>query len=222
MKIALFFSLATACIFLSFVAMKKSTRIVFFGDSITEAGVNRGGYITQLRDSLEAHKLGKAFELIGAGISGNKIYDLYLRLENDVLEKKPKIVIIYIGVNDIWHKETHRTGTDADKFKKFYEAIIAKLQKQKIQVTLCTPACIGERKAGANPMDAELDAYSQIIRDLAEEKNCGLCDFRKAFANYEAAHNADDLSSSILTTDGVHLNIKGNKLVAEMLLEKIQ
>ena len=175
-----------------------------------------------MRDSLEAHKLGKTFELIGAGVSGNKIYDLYLRLESDVLERKPKIVIIYIGVNDIWHKETHRTGTDADKFKKFYEAIIAKLQKQKIQVTLCTPACIGERKAGANSQDAELDAYSQIIRDLAREKDCGLCDFRKAFTNYEVEHNVDDLSSSILTTDGVHLNIKGNQLVAEMLLEKIQ
>lgn len=202
--------------------MKKSTRIVFFGDSITEAGVHPGGYITQMRDSLAAHKMSKAFELIGAGISGNKIYDLYLRLENDVLAKKPKIVIIYIGVNDIWHKETHRTGTDADKFKKFYEAIIAKLHKQKIRVTLCTPACIGERKAGGNSLDAELDAYSQIIRDLAREKKCGLCDFRKAFTDYEAVHNTDDLSSSILTTDGVHLNLKGNKLVAEMLLEEIQ
>jgi lysophospholipase L1-like esterase len=37
-------------------------------------------------------------------------------MEEDVLEKMPDVVVIYIGVNDIWHKTLLRTGTDADKF----------------------------------------------------------------------------------------------------------
>ena len=135
---------AVATTLSSFAFMKKTTRVVFFGDSITEAGVQPGGYISQMRDALVAQKMDKEFELIGAGISGNKVYDLYLRLEEDVLAQKPKIVVIYVGVNDVWHKQTLGTGTDADKFVKFYKAIITKFQQKKIAVILCTPACVGE------------------------------------------------------------------------------
>lgn len=222
MRLSLLLFPAVACMFFSFVSLKKSTRVVFFGDSITEAGVKPGGYIAQMRDSLVAHKMDAEYELIGAGISGNKIYDLYLRLETDVLAQKPKVVVVYIGVNDVWHKQTLGTGTDADKFKKFYEALIAKLQEKKIRVILCTPVCIGEKKGGVNPLDQDLNTYSQMIRDLAKEKNCELTDLRKAFIDYNAENNDNDRYSSVLTTDGVHLNTKGNKMVAEMLLRQIQ
>lgn len=217
----LFFPLA-ACLLLSFTAMKKKTRVVFFGDSITEAAVQPTGYITQIQDSLKMQHLDEKFELIGAGVSGNKIYDLFFRLEPDVLDKKPDIVVIFVGVNDVWHKQTLGTGTDSDKFKKFYAAIIDKLQKKGIKVILCTPAMIGERKGGANPLDGELNTYAQIIRDLATEKNCALTDFRKAFIDFDASNNTSDRYSSILTTDGVHFNQKGNTMAASMLLEKIQ
>lgn len=219
---ALSILLSVAISFFSFASHKKSTRVVFFGDSITEFGVQADGYIAQMRDSLDARKMTHQYELIGAGIGGNKIYDLYLRMESDVLERKPKVVVIYVGVNDVWHKLTFGTGTDADKFKKFYAAIIAKLKKEDIKVILCTPACVGEKKGGVNPLDVELDIYSQIIRDLAREKDCLLSDFRKAFVEFNAINNTADDYSNILTTDGVHLNQKGNKLVAEMLLERLQ
>jgi len=45
-------------------------------------------------------------EVIGAGISGNKVPDLQRRLERDVLKKKPTVVFIYIGINDVWHGES--------------------------------------------------------------------------------------------------------------------
>lgn len=222
MKPTFFLLSLVACTFLSFVSLKKNTRVVFFGDSITEAAVKPGGYIVQMRDSLTAKGMADQYDLVGAGISGNKVYDLYLRLESDVLAQKPKVVVVYVGVNDVWHKQTLGTGTDADKFKKFYEAIIAKFQMKKIQVVMCTPACIGEKKGGVNPLDKDLDAYSQIIRDLAKEKGCVLADLRKAFTEYQANNNESDRYSSVLTTDGVHLNQKGNAMVANILLEKIQ
>lgn len=211
-----------SCLLFASKPAKKHTRIVFFGDSITEAGAHPGGYIAQMRDSLATNGQGKRYELIGSGIGGNKVYDLYLRLEEDVLALKPNIVVMYVGVNDVWHKQTFGTGTDADKFQKFYLALIQKFQKKGIRVIACTPACIGERHAGENQMDAELDRFSQIIRDISVQKDIPLCDLRKAFLEYSAKNNPNDLESSILTTDGVHLNEKGNKLVAEMLLQKIQ
>ena len=59
-------------------------------------------------------------------------------MENDVLSKKPDVVVIYIGVNDVWHKSSSGTGTDADKFVKFYQAIIDKLKAQNAKIILCT------------------------------------------------------------------------------------
>lgn len=212
-----------ACFLLSFsFARKKPTRVVFFGDSITEIGAQPGGYITQMRDSLLHNGESSRFDLIGAGIGGNKVYDLYLRLENDVLAKKPKVVVLYVGVNDVWHKLTHHTGTDADKFRKFYLALIQKLQEKHIRVIACTPACIGERHTGANELDTELDAYAEIIRQAAAEKKVEVCDFRKAFTEYSAMHNPQNADKGVLTTDGVHLNQLGNSMVAEMLLSLLK
>ena len=210
-----------ACFLFSFKSAPKCTRVVFFGDSITEAGVFPGGYIAQLRDTLKAHGKDKRYELMGAGIGGNKVYDLYLRLEEDVLARKPDVVVIFVGVNDVWHRQMFGTVTDADKFQKFYVALIRKFQKKGIRVIACTPACIGERPRGQNQMDGELDRFSAIIRNVASEKNIPLCDFRAEFMDYSDKNNPDQRESGILTTDGVHLNDQGNKLIAEMLWKQL-
>src|SRR4051794_34119558 len=83
--------------------LKKGEKIVFLGDSITEGGVRPKGYVTLVKNALaEKHKeLG--VEVIGAGISGNKVPDLQRRVEKDVVARKPTLVVIYIGINDVWH-----------------------------------------------------------------------------------------------------------------------
>jgi len=164
---------------------------------------------------------GSAYEIIGAGIGGNKIYDLYLRMDEDVLAKNPDIVYIWVGVNDVWHKASHGTGTDPDKFQKFYEAVIKKLQAKNIKVILCTPAAIGEKTDFSNQQDGDLNQYSKIIRQLASEFQCGLVDLRKSFLAYNLANNPENKESGILTTDRVHLTEKGNMLVAEEMLKAL-
>ena len=106
---------------------QKKTKVIFFGDSITELGVKKDkyvGYIVRMDSMLKAGKKDDQYELIGSGISANKVYDLYLRLDEDVIGKNPDIVVIYVGVNDVWHKTLLGTGTVPDKFEKFYNAIL--------------------------------------------------------------------------------------------------
>jgi len=198
----------------------KKTKIVFFGDSITQAGVSKGGYIDRIQTAINDKGLQNKYELNGAGIGGNKVYDLYLRMEDDVLAKKPSVVVIYVGINDVWHK-TSGTGTDKDKYEKFYIAIIKKIQAQKIKVAVCTPTVIGEKKDNANPQDADLDAYSVVVRKLAATYNCTLIDLRKAFSDYEQANNKDNKESGLLTTDRVHLSAAGNQLVADEMVRAL-
>ncbi len=206
----------------SYKNLENPTRIVFFGDSITQAGVNKTGYITKMAEMLGSLGLASKYELIGAGIGGNKIYDLYLRHEEDVIAKKPNIVIIYVGINDVWHKTTSRTGTDADKFERFYNALIKRLQKANIQVVICTPTVIGEKFDHTNENDGDLNAYSNIIRKIASENQCKLIDLRKAFMAYEQKNNIENKASGILTTDRVHLTEAGNQFLAETMWETIK
>ncbi len=206
----------------SYTTLENPTRIVFFGDSITQAGVNKTGYITKMAEMLGAQGLASKYELIGAGIGGNKIYDLYLRHEEDVVAKKPNIVIIYVGINDVWHKTSSRTGTDADKFERFYNALIKRLQKANIQVVICTPTVIGEKFDATNENDGDLNAYSNIIRKIAADNQCKLIDLRKAFLSYEEKNNIENKASGILTTDRVHLNEAGNQFLAETMWETIK
>jgi lysophospholipase L1-like esterase len=214
-------SVFTISILAAFMPFKK-TKVIFFGDSITQAGVQPGGYILRIDSMCRAEGKGESYEFTGAGIGGNKVYDLYLRMETDVLEKNPDIVVIYIGVNDVWHKSSYGTGTDPDKFEKFYQAIIDKLKARNLKVILCTPAAIGEKTDFSNPQDGDMNHYSNIIRNLAKKNTLPLVDLRKAFLDYNLGNNKENKDRGILTTDRVHLNAAGNQLVADEMWKVIK
>lgn len=206
----------------SFTLPMQKKKIFFFGDSITEAAVKPGGYILKIGELATSEKAADRYEFAGAGISGNKVYDLYLRLEDDVLSKNPDVVVIYIGVNDVWHKRSHGTGTDADKFEKFYAALIKKLREKNIKIALCTPAVIGEKTDFSNELDGDLNNYSNIIRSLARNNKLPLIDLRQAFLDYNRKHNTENKDAGILTSDRVHLNAAGNQLVADEMWKVIK
>ena len=208
-----------ALISIAFMPDKK-IKVVFFGDSITEAGVKPNGFIT-IDDSLLNTPGPARYELIGAGVSGNKVYDLYLRLEDDVISHSPDIVVIWIGVNDVWHKKSG-TGTDADKFERFYLALVKKLKAANARIVVCTPAMIGEKFDNTNEQDGDLNKYADIIRNIAQTQQLTLVDMRKDFEEYEKLHNPNNLDRGILTADGVHLNDAGNQFVAVEMAEGIR
>jgi lysophospholipase L1-like esterase len=158
-------------------------RIIFFGDSITQAGVGKTGYITKMTEMIAAQGLSNQYELIGAGIGGNKVYD---------------------------------------KFERFYNALIKKIQKSNAQVVICTPTVIGEKFDNTNENDGDLNAYSVIIKKIAKDNNLPLIDLRKSFMDYEAKNNIENKASGILTTDRVHLNETGNQFLADTMWEVIK
>jgi lysophospholipase L1-like esterase len=211
--------LISTIISLSFMPVKK-IKVVFFGDSITEAAVKPHGFI-MIDDSLLNPNGASNYELIGAGVSGNKVYDLYLRMEDDVISKSPDIVVIYVGVNDVWHKKMG-TGTDADKFERFYLALIKKFKSANIKMIVCTPAAIGERFDNTNEQDGDMNHYSNIIRKIAADQHLTLVDLRSAFGEYEKLNNKNNVDRGLLTLDGVHLNDAGNIFVAKLMAEGIR
>ncbi|WP_235296970.1 SGNH/GDSL hydrolase family protein [Portibacter marinus] len=204
----------------SFFTEKK--KVIFFGDSITQAAVQEGGYITLIDSLMQASGQSSNFDLVGKGISGNKVYDLYLRMQDDVVSQKPDIVFIYIGVNDVWHKQSHGTGTDADKFQRFYQAIIDTLQSHSIDLVLVTPGVIGEKTDYSNTLDGDLNEYTKIIKALAAKNGTELIDLRGAMIDYARTNNPQNKEKGILTSDRVHLNKQGNLFVAELFFKMLQ
>ena len=204
------------------VVLKKDDRIVFLGDSITQGGNGGKGYIQVIRNEFAEKKKDLAIECIGAGISGNKVPNLQARVDKDVIAKKPTIVFIYIGINDVWHGESDpKKGTLPEAFESGLKEVIGKCTKAGAQVIVCTPTVIGELPGGANKLDSRLDEYANISRRVAKELNLNLCDLRKAFAEHIASNNPDKKAAGVLTTDRVHLNEAGNKLVANTMLKSL-
>ena len=200
--------------------LKKDDRIVFFGDSITQAGVKPQGYVTVITAAIKSANPDLGIETFGAGVSGNKVPNLQARLENDVIAKKPTLVFIYIGINDVWHWKMDKEGkllgggTTKEIFESGLKDIIAKINAAGARVILCTPSVIGEKNDGSNERDAMLEEYSVISRKVATDTGSQLVDLRKAFIDHLKANNADNAPKGILTGDGVHLNPKGNAFVA--------
>jgi lysophospholipase L1-like esterase len=213
-------SFIAAISFCSFIPFQKKTKVVFFGDSITQQGAGKGGYILKMDSLMKQQGINK-YELVGAGVSGNRVYDLYLRMEADVLEKNPDVVVIYIGINDVWHKTTSGTGTEPSKFEKFYRTIIKKLQDKNIKVIVCTPSVIGERNDNTNLQDGDLNLYSNLIKNMANDLKLPVIDLRKGFMEYLQTNNPKNEEKGILTGDKVHLNGAGNLLVAQTMWKVI-
>lgn len=227
MKKLLFISAALILFSAFTLKPQKKTKVIFFGDSITRLGVERDkrsgtGYIIKLDSMLKVERKSDQYELIGSGIDGNKIYDLYLRLEDDVLAKNLDVVVIYVGVNDIWHKTLLGTGTDPDKFEKFYQAIINKLKAKNIKVVLCTPAVIGEKTDNTNQHDGDLNRYSNIIRDLVKKNNLLLVDLRKDIMDKLKQLNPENKEKEVLTYDRVHMNDTGNQFLADEMWKMLK
>lgn len=203
--------------------LRLGDRIVFLGDSITQAGVGPKGYVTLIKQHLAEKHADLNIEVFGAGISGNKVPDLVARFNRDVLSKKPTIVVIYIGINDVWHGEKDPSkGTAIDEYEKGLNLLLNWCRQQKVRVLLCTPSVIGERSDGKNALDQKLDQYAEMTRQVAKRSQVPVCDLRQAFLAYLKDHNPNQKSSGILTNDGVHLLPEGNRLVAETILESLK
>jgi lysophospholipase L1-like esterase len=154
--------------------------------------------------------------VINAGISGHKVPDLQKRLEKDVLAKDPTVVVIYIGINDVWHS-IRDNGTPVDKYEAGLKDLIKRIHDEGARVLLVTPSVIGEKEGGENPLDGMLEQYAGISRKVAYETGVQLLDLHDAFRHYLEHHNPKGTSKGVLTTDGVHLNDAGNKFVAEQM-----
>lgn len=202
------------------IPFKEPKTVIFLGDSITNRGLRQGGYIDLLKQELVKKGKSEKYTFIGAGHEGNTVLNLKARVDRDVVAKKPDIVFIYIGINDVWKSINNPpANTPISEYEAGLREIIPKIKATGAMVILCTPSVIGEKTGGGNPQDAMLEEYAQVSRNVARSTGSKLCDLRAAFINYLHANNPDNKEKGILTHDRVHLSDAGNQLVAKRMIK---
>ena len=193
--------------------LKTGEQIVAIGDSITA----QGGYLRDM-DSVFAKQYPdlKLPAIINAGIGGQKAEDLIARFDKDVIQRRPALVTIDIGINDVWHrvKEPH-----SDAVLKNYRANVTRMveaaQAAGIRVLLCTPTLIEE--SATSEGNKRLLMYCDAVRQIAAEKHCLLADLHTLFLQALDKKPAD-AQGNVITSDGVHMNATGDWIMANGIL----
>ncbi|MDX1934721.1 MAG: SGNH/GDSL hydrolase family protein [Capsulimonadales bacterium] len=211
------------------LTLRNVRRIVCLGDSITQQGENPGGYVRRVRRTLAAAFPEQPIEVLNAGISGHKSNDMLARFRRDVLDRKPDLVTISVGVNDVWHafRDFARNrnypegnlpnGVPPDAFRRNVESMMKLAAEDGVRVVLLAATPIYEDLS--SPENTRLAEYNAILKDLAVRHKCPFVDlynsFRRLIRVYREETGGID---NLLTTDGVHMNAVGNRLMARQLL----
>ncbi len=212
----------------SATALPKETTILFQGDSITDAGRDRGGYypndasgmgsgyVFQIVSSLLGQNPGNSWKFYNRGISGNKVYQLSERWEDDCLQLKPDVLSLLIGVNDFWHTLNNYKGS-ADTFHNDHVKLLERTKKALPNVVMI----IGEPFAvqGGTAIDdrwfPEFPKYQQAVRTIAQQFNASFIPYQDIF---DAA--VKEAPASYWCPDGVHPSMAGAYLMKEAWIKE--
>ena len=200
----------------------KKIKILFQGDSITDAGRDRrnyhhmgAGYPKFVAQALTNKYPDVEFEFINFGIGGNRTSELFDRLYVDCIAFQPDIVSVLIGINDIWHRYgQNKIATTDAQLELNYKCILERLKKDtNAKILMLQPYTEGEDQAHMRP---DVERAKPIINSLAEQYSDAyvqLDDLMHADENYGKEH--------YFTRDGVHPNPNGAAFIAKLYVEAI-
>lgn len=191
-------------------------KILFQGDSITDAGRDRAdyhdmgqGYPFYASYLIEENYPGVDFEFVNLGISGDRTENLVERLQDDFVDIQPDIVSILIGVNDTWHRAEEQNWIDNETFENNYRTVLTAIKENtnaKIimmeQFLLSVP--------DKDFFRVDLDPKIDIVRRLARE-------FADVYIPLDGLFAAASIKKepTYWAADGVHPTAEGAKFIAE-------
>lgn len=195
-------------------------RILFQGDSITDAYRARDndwnlgiGYPRLVNAHLGLEEAGE-HEFFNRGISGNRIVDLYARIKRDIINLKPDVMSILIGVNDVWHglDEKSPNGVDEDRFYDVYCMLIEDVKKAlpNIKIMILEPFVL---KASATEgkwdvFKSEVEIRAQKAREVAQKYDLTFVELQSGFDTLCEKAPAD-----YWLGDGVHPSANGHEFI---------
>lgn len=224
------------------VNVKNDDVILFQGDSITDFGRDRkppkfnlenanrktdyndvnslgAGYVMVAGAELLFKNPHKDLKVLNRGISGDKVYQLAARWDEDCLHLKPTILSILVGVNDYWHSLLNGYKGTPETYRTDYKKLLDRTRQAlpDIQLVIGEPFALKGVQAVTEKWYPTFDEYRKIARDIAKE-------YDAAFIPYQAIFDkaATVAPASYWTFDGVHPSIPGCQLMADAWLKVIR
>lgn len=202
----------------------KKIKILFQGDSITDAGRDKrnyhqmgNGYPKFASALIAAAHPDIEFEFINLGISGNRTDQLFDRLYPDAIALEPDIISILIGVNDVWHRHSSRILTTDAQIELNYRTILTKLREMTSAKIMMIAPYILDRE-DKQEIKADLAKVLPTIRALAKE-------FADVYIPLDE-HFAEALKTQpeprYYSADGVHPNQNGAEFIGRLYAEAIE
>jgi acyl-CoA thioesterase-1 len=200
-------------------AAEPPLQIVTLGDSITR-GVRQGvaadeTFSAYLEAALKKH--GVAVQVVNVGIGGERTDQALVRLEKDVIAKKPRYVTIMYGTNDSYVDEGKKQPRlTVDEYRTHLTGIVDQLQSAGIHPILMTEPRWGKSaKNGLNESpNVRLEQFMNACRTLAKERKLPLVDH---FSDWTMAEEkGTDIAT--WTTDECHPNPAGHRRMADLML----
>ncbi len=206
-----------------------NSTVLFQGDSITDCSRNRDkdagpnsrfnlgqGYAFLAAAELLGSRPGDGLRFFNRGISGNRIVDLYTRILSDIINLKPDILSILIGVNDTWHGKHDSNGVSVPKYGRVYRELLSEVRAAlpHVKFVLCEPFVLRCGVVGDDWLD-EINERRGVVAELSREFDAVLVPFQSLF----------DMAVKMAppeywAADGVHPSPAGHHLMAKCWLEK--
>ena len=199
-------------------------KILFQGDSITDAGRDKRnyhdlgqGYPKYAAEYIKAANPDVDFEFINFGISGNRTSQLFDRLYTDAIAFQPDIISILIGVNDIWHRHSHKILTTDEQFALNYRCILKRLKNEtNAKIVMLAPFALDAEDK--DYIHKDLETILPIVRDLAKEFADVYIPLDEKFA--EALPTQPQ--PLYYSADGVHPNDNGREFIGKLYAEAVE
>ena len=199
-------------------------RILFQGDSITDAGRDKrnyhnlgNGYPKYAAEFIKANHPDADIEFINFGIGGNRTGQLFDRIYTDAVEFDPDIISIMIGINDVWHRYSHKITTSDEQIEANYRSILKCLKANtNAKIVMIAPYLLDCDDKDA--IRADLESVQVIIRRLADEYADVFIPIDELFA--EALKSAPE--KGYYSGDGVHPNQRGAEFIGKIYAEAIE
>lgn len=193
-------------------------RILFQGDSITDAGrsrtddFNKGcGYPTLVSAALGYDFPGE-YEFLNRGISGNRITDLIARVKYDIINLAPDVMSILIGINDCWHEFNCQNGVSAEKFEMYYNLLIEEVKEAlpDIKIMILEPFLLHGEGIDSyyDEFRAEAEKRAAAAKRVAEKNGLKFVPLMEIFDKAE-----EKMGGGYYTGDGVHPTSAGHELI---------
>ena len=202
--------------------LRKGDHVLFYGDSITDAGRLSdqpplgSGYVAICASLLAETHPELDLRFTNTGISGNRVYDLEARLDVDLLAHRPTVVSIMIGINDTWRRYDSQLASPIPDFEACLRRILERVRDElAARVVICEPfllPTLPDRAAWREDLDPRIGAVRALAREFADT----LVPLDGLFA---AAACQEPMAAWL--PDGVHPTSAGHALIADAWIRAV-